>query len=49
MNKVDSDSKNVKKCPDCGGTMGINRNGQDICACEARENDDSKHIRVKSK
>jgi hypothetical protein len=34
MNKVDKDNKNVKKCPRCGDTMGINDKCQPICSCE---------------
>lgn len=33
------DENNIKRCPDCGDTMGINRNGQDICICEAKDVD----------
>ena len=40
--KPDRDEKSVKKCPNCGDTMGVNRNGQPVCVCEAKEVDDEK-------
>lgn len=33
------DEKNIKYCPDCGDTMGINRDGGPVCICAAREQD----------
>lgn len=39
MSNVDRDEKNVKKCPSCGDTMAINRDGDPVCICQAREAD----------
>ena len=47
--KADRENKNVKKCPDCGDTMGINRNGQHVCICEARRRADENRVVKKVK
>jgi hypothetical protein len=34
MKQPDQNQKNVKKCPKCGDTMGINAKGKPVCICQ---------------